>query len=238
MRYARLVVALVLFAGTLADPAHPVAAERGVAFGDVPFGAGPDAVVTAMKALQFEPLARDEADDLFPLDQRFAGRVKGQDALVTAYYDPSGHLEKMLISFLTADEDCVPFYRTMKKELFEKYGKPMLDAEQWEFPYDKGGHVGQEHIALRVGKGLLASVWERDDSGSTEGGVTLRTADNVIVRLAYESSRWRGELTRRQKLVEDEPEPSSTSSAFTAAPDNRPRNASLRDSRLTNRRSH
>jgi hypothetical protein len=229
---------LVVFAGALADPARPVAAERGVAFGDVPFGAGPGAVVTAMKALQLEPLAREEADDLFPLDQRFAGTVKGQDTLVTAYYDPSGHLEKMLISFLTADEDCVPFYRTIKKELLEKYGKPMLDAEKWDFPYDKGGHVGQEHIALRVGKGLLASVWERDDLGSTEGGVTLRTADNVIVRLAYESSRWRAEMTRRQKVMGDDVEPSSTSFVFESAPDNRPKNASLRDAAPTNRSSH
>jgi hypothetical protein len=226
MQYARLVIAIVLFAGALLRPATAGAGERALAFGDVPFGSSPAAVLAAMKALQFEQIAAPETDELFPQDQRFAGAVKGQDTLVSAYYDAAGHLEKVLVSFLTQDEDCVPFFREMKKDLIAKYGKPMLDAERWDFPYEKGAHVGQEHIALRVGKGLLAAVWDRNELGSTDGGVTLRTADNVIVRLAYESSKWRAELTRRQKIVnEEDNEPESSSSALSIEPDRRPKNA-------------
>jgi hypothetical protein len=209
MRYATLVVGLVMFAGTLLRAGPAGAQERARAFADVPFDAGPATVLEAMKALQLTPFVASTADQPFPLDQQFEGRLKGQDALVTAVYDATGHLEKMLISFLTPDEDCVSFYRTLKKELQQKYGAPVTDLERWEFPYDKGGHVGQEHFAIRVGKGLLAAVWNDPDAGSTEGGVALSTTDNVIVQLAYESSKWAAEAARRRKILDELSEPSS-----------------------------
>jgi hypothetical protein len=210
MRSAGLVLGLVTFAGTLLLAGSAGAEGRARAFADVPFGAGPATVLQAMKALNLEPFVTATLDQQFPLDQRFEGRLKGQDTLVTAVYDATGHLEKMLISFLTADEDCVSFYRTLKKEMLQKYGAPVTDIERWEFPYDKGGHVGQEHIAIRVGKGLLAAVWNDPDAGSTEGGIALTTSDNVIVELAYESSKWNTEAARRKKILDTLSEPTSS----------------------------
>ena len=223
MRYARVVFGLVMFAGILLRSGPAGAQERARAFGEVPFGAGPGAVREAMKALRLEPFVAPTVDEMFPLDQRFEGRLKGQDVVVSAIYDGAGRLEKMVVAFLTADEDCVSFYRTLKKELQQKYGAPVTDLERWEFPYDKGGHVGQEHIAIRVGKGLLAAVWNDSDAGSTEGGIALATADNVIVELAYESSKWAAEAARRKKLLDDTSEPSSAISN----PNRRPRYASF-----------
>ena len=162
-----------------------------------------------MKEQHLQSLVTSAVDDQLPLDQRFEGRLKGQDVLVTASYDDAGRLEKMRISFLTADEDCVSFYRSLKKELQQRYGAPVTDIEQWEFPYNNGGHVGQEHFAIHVGKGLLATVWNDPDAGSTEGGIVITTADAVIVELAYESSKWATEAARRRKLLDEVADPTT-----------------------------
>lgn len=213
MRDARMVIALVCFGGTLLGTGTASAQQRARAFGDVPFGASPATVREAMKALHLQPLVPSADDAQFPLDERFEGLLKGQIAVVTASYDAMQHLEKMLVSFLTADEECVSFYRTLKKELQAKYGAPVTDIERWEFPYDKGGQVGQEHIAIRIGRGLLATVWNDSDAGSTEGGVVMATADDVIVQLAYESSKWAAEAARRKKILDALPDPTSAISA-------------------------
>jgi hypothetical protein len=228
MRYARCCFTVTVLASVLLNAPAAAAQQRALAFGDVPFGSSPATVLQAMKALQLEAVAPSTTDSQFPFDQRFQGELKEQGALVTAIYDQAGRLEKMLVTFLTADEDCVPFYRKLKTELQEKYGKPVADVERWEFPYEKGGHLGQEHIAIRVGKGLLAAAWDSKDSGSSEGGVAITTVDNLVVRLAYESSRWVAESTRRKKILDDVSEPtSSISTPPLLIWDGAPRNASV-----------
>ena len=216
MREVKGAVTSICFAAMLLAAATASAQPRARVLGDVSFGASPDAVRAAMKALTLEPVAEPAPDDPLLLDHRFKGQLKGQPVLVSASFDPAGSLEKMLVSFLTADEDCVAFYRTLKTELQQKYGAPVTEIERWDFPYQKGGHVGQEHVAIRVGKGQLATVWNDADAGSTEGGVVITTADDVIVQLAYESSRWAAEAARRRKLLEEAPEPASGTTSRTS----------------------
>ena len=158
-----------------------------------------------MKELKLVSLAKSP-DSQFPLDQRFEGELKGNPVLLSALYDAHGQLEKIQIAFLTPDEDCVPLYRTLKKELQQESGKPIVDLERWDFPYNNGGHIGQEHFAIRIGRGLLATAWERHDAGTMDGGVALTTSENVIVRLAYESSKWAAESERRKKILSLETE--------------------------------
>ena len=95
----------------------------------------------------------------------------------------------------------MPTFRTLKTELLQEYGKPIVDVERWDYPYNKGGHVGHEHFALRIGRGVLATAWDRMDAGTTDGGVSLTTSETMIVRLAYESSRWTAESERRQRIL-------------------------------------
>jgi hypothetical protein len=199
MRYGKFVLTLVFLAGGLLHAAA-TAQERAVSFANLRFGATPAMVRDAMKELKLVPVDR-APDQQFPLDQRFEGEMKGSPVLVSALFDPGGQLEKIQVAFLTPDEDCVALYRTLKKELQEQYGKPIVDLERWDFPYNNGGHVGQEHFAIRVGKGLLATAWERHDAGTMEAGVALTTSENVIVRLAYESSKWGAESERRKKIL-------------------------------------
>jgi hypothetical protein len=208
MRNARFVIALVAATTTLAGYGRASAQERARAFADVPFGSGPSVVLEAMVTLGLEPFAAPP-DDHSIVDQRFEGRRNGQHVLVTASYDAAVRLEKMVVSFLTPDEECVTLYRALKTELRLKYGAPATDFEQWDFPYDKGGHVGHEHDAIRIGKGMLAAVWEDADAGSTDGGIVLTTEESVVVRLAYESSKWKSEAARRSRILGPPPEPES-----------------------------
>jgi hypothetical protein len=200
MRYRKFLLALVFLAAALLRAADATAQERAVSFANLRFGVRPATVLAAMKALQLTPLA-SSPDQQFPFDQRFEGELKGKRAVVSALYDPNGRLEKVLVGFLTPDEDCVPLYRTLKQELHLQYGTPIVDVERWDYPYNNGGHAGQEHFALRIGRGLLATAWDRVDAGTTDGGVSLTTNETMIVRLAYESSKWLAESGRRKKIL-------------------------------------
>jgi hypothetical protein len=200
MRYGRSLTALVLLATALLRADLATAQERALSFANLRFGAAPATVLDVMKGLKLTPIV-SAPDHQFPLDQRFEGELKGKPVLVSALYDPSGHLEKVMIAFLTADEDCVPLYRSLKHELRAEYGTPIVDVERWDYPYNNGGHVGQEHFAIRIGRGLLATAWDRDDAGTRDGGVSLMTSESVIVRLAYESSLWAAESERRKRIL-------------------------------------
>ena len=200
MRYGKALFALVVLSGILLHATVARAQERAVSFANLRFGTTPAIVLETMKGLKLTPLV-NSPDQLFPLDQRFEGELKGRRVLVSALHAPDGRLEKVLIVFVTPDEDCVPLFRTLKTELLQEYGKPMVDLERWDYPYSNGGHIGQEHFALRVGRGLLAMAWDRVDAGTTDGGVSLTTSETMVVRLAYESSRWTAESERRNRIL-------------------------------------
>jgi|SRR5688500_18691604 len=205
MRHGKSLPTLALLLSGLLHAAVVTAQDRAVSFANLRYGARPGTVAEALKGLKLTPVAA-APDQQFPLDQRFEGELKGKPVLVSALFDPDGQLEKVIVSFLTADEDCVPLYGILKQDLREQYGMPIVDVERWDYPYDKGGHVGQEHFAIRIGRGLLATAWDSDDAGSKDGGVSLMTTENVIVRLAYESSRWAAESERRKKILSSQHE--------------------------------
>lgn len=201
MRYGKCLSSFVVLAGCLFQPGVAGAQQRAVSFASLRFGSNPAAVLETMKGLKLE-LRPVTADQTFPLDQRFEGELKGSRVLVSALYNPGGHLEKLLVSFLTPDEECVAVYRTLRQELRQQYGAPVVDVERWDYPYNNGGHVGLEHDALRLGRGVLASAWDREDAGTREAAVSLMTDDGVIIQLAYESSRWAVESERRKRILE------------------------------------
>jgi opacity protein-like surface antigen len=179
--------------------ASAFAQDRGTALGGVPFGAAPSAVASAMAGLGLTRALKDEGGT-FPVDQTFAGTIDGRQVLVVAMYDASEALEKMLITFITSDADCLPFYRDFKVALTREYGDTHADVEQWKAPFDAGKHVGHEAAALRSGRGFVGATWSRDDLDGT-AGMSLSVAANLTVTLTYESSKWAGEVERRRKLL-------------------------------------
>lgn len=177
-----------------------VAQDRGTALGHVPFGTSPSAVTSAMAGLGLAPAALKDEAGAFPVDQTFAGTIDGRHVLVAAMYDGTDGLEKMLITFITTDAECLPFYRDFKVALMREYGDTHADVEEWKAPFDAGKHVGREAAAIRSGRGFVGATWSRDDLDGT-AGMSLSVANNLTVTLAYESSKWAGEVDRRRKLL-------------------------------------
>ena len=135
--------------------------------------------------------------------------LKGRDVLFTASYDNAGRLEKMRISFLTADEDCVWSYRSLKKELQQKFRRASDGRRAM-------GVSVQQRRPCRPGalrdprrQGIVATVWKNPDAGSTEGGIVITTADDVIVKLASKSSKWATEAARQRKLLDEVADPTT-----------------------------
>lgn len=177
------------------------AQDRAAAFGNVRFGETPPRVAEAMAAIGMVPYTKLKADERFPLDQTFQGTLLGEQAVVMALFDERGAFEKMIVSFLTEEKDCLEFYGLFKDELIAKYGTTTLDVQRYDYPFSDGDHVGHEQTAIRFGKGHVAATWKRDDAGDRTGGIALSVEDNLTVRLTYESGRWSAESDRRKKLL-------------------------------------
>ncbi|HKB12540.1 MAG TPA: hypothetical protein VKD69_17885 [Vicinamibacterales bacterium] len=188
-------VAAVVMTASLAS-----AQERGTTLGGVPFGTHPADVAAAMSRLGLSAAELPDARTAFPLDQTFAGRIDGRHVLVVAMYDSSEALEKLLVSFITTDTECLRFYRDFKLALTEEFGDTHADVEDWKPPYDGGRHVGREEVAIRHGKGFVGATWDRDDLDGM-AGMSLSVGANLTVTLAYESSKWAQELDRRRKVL-------------------------------------
>jgi len=195
----RRVVTMV--AAVLLMASYSFAQERGTALGGVPFGTSPSAVAAAMADLGLTPAALKGGPGAFPLDQAFTGTIDGRQVLVVTMYDAREALEKMLVSFITSDNECLPFYRDFKRSLLEEFGDTHADVEDWKAPYDGGRHVGREVTAIRSGKGFVGATWDRDDLDGT-AGMSLSVGGNMTVTLAYESARWAQELDRRRKVLQ------------------------------------
>src|SRR5262245_15942893 len=176
------------------------AEERATAFANVRFGDGPAAVADAMAAVGLMPYGRAKIDERFALDQTFLGSVLGEKALVMTLFSESGGLEKMIVSFVTDDTSCLAFYRAFKRELKERYGSTSVDVEQYDEPYQDGGHLGYEQIAIKNGKGHVNAMWERQDAGVDGSRISLSVEENLTVYLTYESSAWSAESERRKTL--------------------------------------
>jgi hypothetical protein len=198
----RRVAAMV--AAVLLTASFTFAQDRGTVLGGVPFGTSPSEVAAAMTDLGLTAAGLKEGSTAFPLDQTFAGKIDGRQVLVVAMYDTRQALEKMLVSFITSDSECLQFYRNFKLALMDEFGDTHADVEDWKAPYDGGRHVGREVKAIRSGKGFVGATWDRDDLDGT-AGMSLSVAGNMTVTLAYESAKWAQELDRRRKLLNATP---------------------------------
>ena len=77
MRYGKALLRSSVLTGGLLHAADASAQERAVSFANLRFGTAPAMVLEAMKGLKLTPLV-SSPDQLFPLDQRFEGEMKGR----------------------------------------------------------------------------------------------------------------------------------------------------------------
>ena len=184
----------------LATAAVVHAQDRGTALGGLEFGSKPEKVAATLSELGLA-ISTKPQDKRFPFDQMFEGKLNGRTVRVTAWFDPQASLEKMSVVFLTADTECLEFYRRFKQYLISEHGQTRVDVEHWKEPYDGGYHVGHEESAIRSDKAFIAATWDTADDGSDDGGIALTVSSDLTVLLSFESSHWGSESKRRKKIL-------------------------------------
>ena len=175
--------ALVLVAST-------GAAQTEIAFADVAWGSPAATIKARMAERGFRFVQIDEDGDL-----QFNGTIDGQRAGVVAIRTSDDKLVKWMVVIVPPDTRALEYYRRLKRDLTERYGDARIDREEWAFPYAGGEHVGQEEIAIRVGKGLLQAAWA---TNRALPAVVVEVTDRLAVTAQYEGPGWNEEADRRR----------------------------------------
>jgi hypothetical protein len=114
----------------------------------------------------------------------YKGQIAGEEAAAVASFDQGGKVHKIGVTFLTADEDCIPKFESVKAILVNKYGRPDVDIEHYDSPYEKGD--GHQRTAIKLGLCTIAALWEND--AKTSIGLTVNK--DLTVSVAYEGPGW------------------------------------------------
>jgi hypothetical protein len=170
--------------------ANAAAAE--ISFADIPWGSDGATVKTRLLERGFTFVQVDQDGDL-----QFSGTINGERAGLLALRTSDDKLVKWLITIVPSERRSLDYYRRLKGDLAEQYGSAAIDREDWTFPYADGGHVGQEEIAIRAGKGVLQAAWS---TARALPAVVIQMTDRLIVTAAYEGPGWHEELGRRRTL--------------------------------------
>lgn len=103
---------------------------------------------------------------------------------------------KVVVLWLTPDEDANDFFRQMRETLITKYGPPDFDHEIYESPYEKGD--GYRDTAIRLGKARIAAIWNWPGRPSAEpSGLSLTVTKALAVSSHYEPPEWIAASRRR-----------------------------------------
>jgi len=161
-----------------------------ISFADIPWGSDGATVKARLLERGFKFVQVDAEGDL-----QFNGTIDGERAGLFALRTKDDKLVKWIITIVPAERRALDFYRRLKRNLGDQYGTAAIDREVWSFPYADGGHVGQEDIAIRAGKGLLHAAWSTERALPA---VVIEVTDRLLVTAAYEGPGWSEELNRRR----------------------------------------
>jgi hypothetical protein len=163
-----------------------------ISFADIPWGSDGATVKSRLLERGFKFVQVDQDGDL-----QFNGTIGGERAGLLAIRSKDDKLVKCIITIVPPENRSLDYYRRFKRELTERYGQAAIDREDWAFPYANGDHVGQEEIAIRVGKGVLQAAWSTERALPA---VVIEITDRLFVTAAYEGPGWHEELDRRKAL--------------------------------------
>jgi hypothetical protein len=167
-----------------AAPAQPTSVPT---FAGMPWGASDAVVVQAAAAAGLTVVGRDHDGDY-----ELAGRVFDVPAVVYVYMSPTSGLVKVQVRLSTPEQTRGDYSRVVDT-LARRYGRTE-GVEVYRLPYQKGD--GREDEAVRLGKGLLYSMWG-DDLQPGQAALVVR-ATRTVVGLDYESHDWSAESDRRK----------------------------------------
>ena len=161
-----------------------------ISFADIPWGYDGATVKSRLLERGFTFVQVDQDGDL-----QFNGTIDGERAGLIAIRTKDDKLVKWIITIVPAEQRTLDYYRRFKRDLTARYGRAAIDREDWAFPYQNGEHVGQEEVAIRVGKGLLQAAWS---TNRALPAVVIEITDRLLVTAAYEGPGWHEELGRRR----------------------------------------
>jgi hypothetical protein len=165
-------------------------AAAAISFADIPWGSDGATVTSLLAERGFKFVQVDQDGDL-----QFNGTIDGERAGLIALRTKDDKLVKWIITIVPGERRTLDYYRRLKRDLSERYGKAVIDREAWSFPYADGEHVGHEEIAIRAGKGVIHAAWSTERALPA---VVIEVTDRLLVTAAYEGPGWNEELGRRR----------------------------------------
>ena len=168
------------------------AEEKRPNFADIPFGSSRDEVKKILLSKNY--VFSTSVENLKENHLKFTGKVTNVKSTIYAVFNEDGKLVKTLVCLSTEDKDAIKKFRSLRKSLTKKYGKPDRDiVDSFLSPYRKGDGYAEQ--AVKVGKGFFISSF---------GHVFLDVTEDLIVTIAYESVLWPKELDRRKKVENED----------------------------------
>lgn len=85
--------------------------------------------------------------------------------------------------FPEKDPQILEFYRSIKKEISDKWGEPETDVESYKYPYEKGD--GHELTAIKGGYSTIGCVWKFRELSAENTTILLSIEPDVDIYLSY-----------------------------------------------------
>ncbi|HYD22212.1 MAG TPA: hypothetical protein VEB40_12105 [Flavipsychrobacter sp.] len=147
-----------------------------------------------------DPETKSNENLLYYKDCEFAGR-HAQEILLLFFNDS---LYGMEVVFVPGKEpDILNLYSNIKDELVRKYWFPQLEAERYEYPFEKGDKYYL--TAIQGGYVTIGSIWyfPRQGKENVDGEIMLNVKDTLRIKLTYRD----GLLSKRiLEMIEKEKE--------------------------------
>jgi hypothetical protein len=153
MKRAVLLVSFLIIVLTLCF-SDPLAGFLGITFGSTK-----DQVISAMNSkTTIKPLIG--SDIIIYENIKFAGRdTKG---IAFAFY--KNYFFNAMVIIIPERNRVLESYYAIKQDYYTKYGKPLIDNEEYYSPYEKGD--GHEEIALFANKAKINALWRFDEGNN------------------------------------------------------------------------
>jgi hypothetical protein len=156
--------------------------------GRLPWGAAGDSVTAVIEPHGYNYNSTDGDGDML-----FDGMLFRAPTRVYGFMADQ-KLVKVRVFIMTADEDAMSVYQSVRAELTKQYGAPRETVEEYQAPYRKGDR--KELEAIRAGKAEFQSHWM---PGPRTPHVAAAITDKLTVVVDYEGPAWEKESLRRRR---------------------------------------
>jgi hypothetical protein len=156
--------------------------------GRLPWGAAGDSVTAVIEPHGYNYNSTDADGDML-----FDGMLFRAPTRVYGFMADQ-KLVKVRVFIMTADEDAMSVYQSVRAELTKQYGTPRETVEEYMAPYRKGDR--KELEAIRAEKAEFQTHWM---PGARTPHVAVAITSKLTVVVDYEGPAWEKESLRRRR---------------------------------------